>query len=57
MILKDRGCEIASNRKYDGYQTALASIAYKFFDKRTRLGVSVNEQLAEELHKSVIKKS
>ena len=56
MILKDRGCKIASNRKYDGYQTALASIAYKFFDKRTRLGVSVNEQLAEELHKSVIKK-
>ena len=32
-------------------------MAYKFFDKKTRLGVSVNEQLAEELHKGVIKKN
>ena len=28
---------------------------YKFFDKKTGSGVSVNEQLAEELHKTVIK--
>ena len=28
---------------------------YKFFDKKTGAGVSVNEQLAEELHKTVIK--
>ena len=26
---------------------------HKFFDKRIGLGVSVNEQLAEELHKPV----
>ena len=31
-------------------------MAYKFFDKKTGLGVSVNEQLAEELHKPVLKK-
>ena len=29
---------------------------YKCFVKKTGFGVSVNEQLAEELHKSVIKK-
>ena len=30
-------------------------MAYKFFDKKTKSGMSVNEQLAEELHKPVIK--
>ena len=29
---------------------------YKFVDKKTGFGVSVNEQLAEELHKPAIKK-
>ena len=29
---------------------------YTFFDKKTGSGVSVNEQLAEELHKPVMKK-
>ena len=29
---------------------------YKLFDKKTGLGVSVHEQLAEELHKLVVKK-
>ena len=28
----------------------------KFFDRKTGSGISVNEQLAEELHKPVIKK-
>ena len=55
-ILKDRALEIARNCNYDGYQRALASMIYKFFDKKTGLRVSVNEQLAEELHKTVIKK-
>ena len=31
-------------------------MAYKFFHKKTGSGISVNEQLAEELHKPVIKK-
>ena len=55
-ILKERAYEIARNRNYDGYQRALASMVYNFFDKKTGLGVSVNEQLAKELHKPVIKK-
>ena len=35
----------------------LASMIYKFFDQKTGSGVSINEQLAEELHKPVINKS
>ena len=31
-------------------------MVYKFFDKKTRSGLNVNDQLAEELHKLVIKK-
>ena len=31
-------------------------MVYKFFDRKTGSGISVNEQLAEELHKPVIKK-
>ena len=56
-ILKDRADEIARNRNYDGYQRALASMAYKFSDKKTGSRISVNEQIAEELHKPVIKRS
>ena len=48
-IVKDRAYEIARNRGYDGYQRALASMVYKFFDKNTELGMNVNEQLVEEI--------
>ena len=44
------------NCHYDGYQRALAIMVYKFLDKKTALGISVNEQLAEEWHKPVTKK-
>ena len=54
-ILKDRAYEIVRNCEYDGYQRT-ASMVCKFFDKETGSGVSVNEQLAEELHKPVTKK-
>ena len=54
--MKDRAYEIARNRNYVGYQGALASIVYKSFDKKAGSGVRVNEQLAEEWHKLVIKK-
>ena len=55
-ILKNRAYEIARNWKYDGYQRALASMVYKFFDKKIGSGVSVNEKLAEELYEAVITK-
>ena len=54
--MKGRAFEIARNRNYDGYQRALASMVYTFFDKKTGSRVSVNEQLAKELLKTVIKK-
>ena len=54
--MKEKAYEIAINPKCDGYQGGLASMEYKNFDKKTGLRASVNEQLAQELHKQVIKK-
>ena len=34
----------------------MVSIVYRSFDKQTRLGVSVNKQLTEELDKSTVEK-
>ena len=33
-VLGDKTFNIAKNPKYDGYQRGLASIVYKFFDKK-----------------------
>ena len=58
-VLRDKALKIASNRKYDGYQRGLASMVYKFFDKKSKgSGITnqLNYQLANELHKPVIKK-
>ena len=44
-ILKDRAYEIARNCNYDGYQKPLASMVYKFFDKKTGLEITANEWL------------
>ena len=35
-VLKDKAFEIANNPKYDEYQRGLASIVYKFFDKKSK---------------------
>ena len=42
-ILKDKTWKIARNPKYDEYQRGLASVFFKFFDTKTRSGVSVNK--------------
>ena len=67
-VLKDRAFEIASDLKYDGYQKGLASMVYKFFDKKSSgsgasetsrangMSEVSNVKLADELHKPVIKK-
>ena len=34
-VLRDKAYNIASNQEYDGYQRALASMVYKFFDKKS----------------------
>ena len=56
-VLRDKVYNIASNPEYDGYQRGLASIVYKFFDKKS-IGSGINSSsiLADELHKPVIKK-
>ena len=62
-VLRDT-FNIAKNPKYDGYQRVLASMVYKFFDKKTKGSVVTlannyipqNEQLAEELRKPIIRK-
>ena len=41
-ILKDRPYEIGRARKYDGYRGALASMVYRFFDKKTGSGMSAS---------------
>ena len=48
--------EIVVNRNNDGYQRTLTSMVHNPFDKKTGSGISLNEQLAKELHKPVIKK-
>ena len=35
-VLKDKAFKIASNPKYDDYQRGLASMGYKFFDKKSK---------------------
>ena len=55
-ILRDRAYEIAKYRFYDGYQRAVSSMVDTFFDKKTGSRINVKEQLAEELHKPVIKR-
>ena len=60
-ILRDKAFNIATNPKCDGYQRDLASMVYKFFDKRltgssVNISLEFNEQLAKELHKPIIKK-
>ena len=64
-ILKNRAFNIAKDLKYDGYQRGLASMVFKFFDKKSagsgakHVNTKItpqNQQLAEELHKPIIRK-
>ena len=34
-VLRNKAFKIASDQTYDGYQTRLASVVYKFFDKKS----------------------
>ena len=58
-VLRDEAFKIASDPKYDGYQRGLASMVYKFFDKKSSGSVIANEpnyQLSNELYKPIIDK-
>ena len=64
-ILRNRAFNIAKDQKYDGYLRGLASVVYRFFDKKSKESgakhintklAPQNQQLAEQLHKPIIKK-
>ena len=66
-VLRDKAYDIARNPEYDGYQRGLASMVYKFFDKK-QIGsgtakpssslerIASSSILADELHQPIIKK-
>ena len=58
-ISKNKAFDIAKDPKY-GYQRGLASMVYKFFDSKVSGSgaklIPQNEQLANELHKPIIRK-
>ena len=57
---KNRAFDIAKDPKYDGYQRGLTFMVYKFFDSKVSGSgaklIFENEQLANELHKPIIRK-
>ena len=64
-VLRDKAYDIASNPEHDGYQGGLASMVYKFFDKKStgsgfkKLKNTTKPNsliLADELHKPIIRK-
>ena len=56
-VLRDKAFKIASDPKYDGYQRRLASMIYTFIDKKCSVvGAETNYQLANELHREIIRK-
>ena len=66
-VLRDKAFKIASDPKYDGYQRGLASMVYRFLDKKpsgngvdtslaNKSATEPNYQLANELHRQIIKK-
>ena len=62
IVLRNKALTIATDPRVNGYQRGLASMVYKFFNKRTK-GSGINLQtislnngvLAEELHMPIIK--
>ena len=59
-ILHDKAFNIAKNPNYCGYQRGVASMVYKFVDKKTSgcsiKSENISNKLAEELHKPIVTK-
>ena len=55
-VLRDKAFKIASDPKYDGYQRGLASMVYKFFDKKSSVATEPNYRFANELLRQIIRK-
>ena len=57
-VFRDKAFKIASDSKYDGFQRRIASMVYKFFDKKSSesdVATGPNYQLANELHKEILR--
>ena len=60
-VLRDKAFNIAKDPKNNGYKRGLARMVYRFFDQKTKGSgikneIKQNQQLAEELHKPIIRK-
>ena len=58
-VLRDKAFQIANDPKYDGYQRGLASMVYKFFDKKSSgsgIANKPNYELEDELHERITQK-
>ena len=58
-VLRDKVFKIASDPKYDRYQRGIASMVYKFFDKKSSgngFETEPNYQLSNELRRQIIRK-
>ena len=56
-VLRDKAYDIASNPEYDGYQRGLASMVYKFFDKKATAEPSAKHVMGSEIKKDTTKSS
>ena len=57
-VSRDEAFKIASDPKCNGYERGLASLIYKFFEKKIKgSGIKSvsNQELAHELHKPIIR--
>ena len=59
-VLRDKAFNITKNSRYDGYHRGLASMVYKFFDKKSKgKGVNIpskfSKLLAEKLHEPIVR--
>ena len=62
-VLRDKAFKIASNPKYDAYQSGLTSMVYEIFDKNPKVSAVrssdlqifklSNQKLSDKLHKSI----
>ena len=60
-VLRDKTFNIAKNQDYNGCQGGLASMVYKYFNKKTsgdtvKRGIMLKQQLAEKFHEPISRK-
>ena len=56
-VLRDKAYDIVSNPEYDGYQRGLASMVYKFFDKKAMAEPSAKLVMESGIKKDATKSS